>query len=261
MENKFISSSQNSIIKNIQLLQKKKSERKKQGLFIVEGIRAVNEIPNDYEVEYIITIDSFDASGIKNLDKSKWIVVTDEIFKLISDTESPQGVMAVVKLHKYSLASLNTKSTPFYLLLENVQDPGNLGTIIRTAYGFGVDAIFISKGSVDVYSPKAIRATMGAVFHVPIIMDVEMIECVQWLKEKDIPIYATALEESRVIYDNDFSQSVALIIGNEANGVSEMTKQLATTKVRIPMPGGLESLNASIAAAVCMYEVMKQRGL
>lgn len=261
MENKFISSSQNGIIKNIQLLQKKKSERKKQGLFIVEGIRAVNEVPSDYEVEYIITIDSFDVSEIKNLDRSKWIIVTDEIFKLISDTESPQGVMAVVKLHKYSLASLNTKSTPFYLLLENVQDPGNLGTIIRTAYGFGVDAIFVSKGSVDVYSPKSIRATMGAVLHIPIIVDVDMVECMQWLKEKDIPIYATALEESKVIYDNDFSKCAALIIGNEANGVSEMTKQLATTKVRIPMPGGLESLNASIAAAVCMYEVMKQRGL
>lgn len=261
MENKFISSSQNAIIKNILLLQKKKSERKKQALFIVEGIRAVNEVPDNYPIEYIITTDDFDANQIKRLSSSKWLVVTDEVFKLISDTETPQGVMAVVGISKYELSSLNSKENPFYLLLENVQDPGNLGTIIRTAYGFGVDAIFVSKGSVDVYSPKSVRATMGAVFHVPIITDVEMVECIQWLKEKNIPIYATALEESRVIYDNDFKEQVALVIGNEANGVSEMTKTMATTKVRIPMPGGLESLNASIAAAVCMYEVMKQRGM
>ncbi|MGL6174590.1 MAG: TrmH family RNA methyltransferase [Cellulosilyticaceae bacterium] len=261
MENKFISSNQNEIIKNIRILQKKKSERKKQGLFIVEGLRAVNEIPDEYKVEYIITTDSFDATQVIHLEKYKWIVVTDEIFKLISDTETPQGVMAVVHIKCYSLASLNEKDNPFYLLLENVQDPGNLGTIIRTAYGFGVDAIFVSKGSVDVYSPKAVRATMGAVFHVPIIMDFEATSCIQWLKEKEIPIYATALEESKVIYDNDFSKKTALVIGNEANGVSEEVKEMATTKVRIPMPGGLESLNASIAAAVCMYEVMKQRGL
>lgn len=261
MENKFISSSQNPIIKNIQLLQKKKSERKKQGVFIVEGIRAVNEVPVHQRIEYIITVDSFDSTQIKCLDRSKWIVVTDEIFASISDTESPQGVMAIVAQNRASLESLNEKEKPFYLLLENVQDPGNLGTMIRTAYGFGVDAIFVSKGSVDVYSPKTIRATMGAVCHIPIIMDIEMKECIQWLKEKNIAVYATALEESKVIYDNDFTKSTALIIGNEANGVSEMTKQLATTKVRIPMPGGLESLNASIAASVCMYEVMKQRGL
>lgn len=259
MENKLITSNQNPIIKNIILLQKKKSERKKQGMFIVEGIKQVNEIPSHYPIEYFVTAESYDSDQIQNLGQGKWIVVPDELFKQMSDTETPQGVMAVVKRQDLLLEDLAKKESPFYLVLENLQDPGNLGTIIRSAYGFGVDAIFISKGSVDLYAPKTLRSTMSALFHVPIIVDIDMNECLEWLGKQDVTIYATALEESEVLYDADYRPGCALIIGNEANGVTETTKHTAHQKVRIPMPGGLESLNASIAASICMYEVMKQR--
>ncbi|MGL4344957.1 MAG: TrmH family RNA methyltransferase [Cellulosilyticaceae bacterium] len=259
MENKFISSSQNPIIKNIIQLQKKRSERKKQGLFVVEGIKQVNEIPEGYPIQYFVTTEQYDSTQIKNLNRGKWIVVTEELFKQMSDTETPQGVMAVVERKDITLKELESKDKPFYLVLENLQDPGNLGTIIRTAYGFNVDAIVITKGSVDLYSPKTLRSTMSALFHVPIVSEVDIEECLGWLGEQDVTIYATALEESKVLYDADYTVGSALIIGNEANGVTEGTKHIAHQKVRIPMPGGLESLNASIAASICMYEVMKQR--
>lgn len=259
MENKLITSSQNPIIKNIMTLQKKKSERKKQGLFVVEGIKQVNEIPSGYEIVYFITTETYDSTQIDNLSQGKWIVVPAELFKQMSDTETPQGVMAVVKRQDLTLEDLVVKEKPFYMVLENLQDPGNLGTIIRSAHGFGVDAVFVSKGSVDLYSPKVLRSTMSSLFHVPIIMDIEIQECLDWIGKQDVVLYATALEESKVLYEGDYTEGCALIIGNEANGVTESTKHRAHQKVRIPMPGGLESLNASIAASVCMYEVMKQR--
>lgn len=259
MENKFISSNQNPIIKNIIQLQKKRSERRKQGLFVVEGIKQVNEIPDHYPVEYYITTEDYDSSQITHLNRGKWLVVTQELFKQMSDTETPQGVMAVVKKQELTLSELPKKDKPFYLVLENLQDPGNLGTIIRSAYGFDVDAILISKGSVDLYSPKTLRSTMSALFHVPIVAELEMSDCIAWIRAQDVTLYATALEESKVLYDVDYTEGCALVIGNEANGVTEATKDVAHQKVRIPMPGGLESLNASIAASICMYEVMKQR--
>ncbi|MHC1748794.1 MAG: TrmH family RNA methyltransferase [Cellulosilyticaceae bacterium] len=259
MKNKFITSMQNPIIKNITLLKHKKSERKKQNLFIIEGIRSVNEIPAHYEVAYYITTDEFDIDQIKHFNEERWIVVTDEIYKAISDTMTPQGVMAIVKIHEYSLMDITNKPNPFYLVLENIQDPGNLGTIIRTAYGFGVDAVFLTKGCCDLYSPKTVRSTMGAVFHVPIIMDVMIEECLTWFKEKEIKIYATALEDSEPIFKKNFTTGGALVIGNEGNGISEVVRELADEKISIPMPGGLESLNASIAASICMYEIMKQK--
>lgn len=259
MKNKFITSMQNPIIKNITLLKNKKSERKKQKLFIIEGIRSVNEIPVHYEVMHYITTDEFDTNQIMNFDEKKWIVVTDEIYKVISDTMTPQGIMAIVKIHDYNLTDITNKENPFYLVLENIQDPGNLGTIIRTAYGFGVDAVFLTKGCCDLYSPKTVRSTMGAVFHVPIIMDVAVEECLTWLKEKEIKVYATDLEKSEPIFKKNFTMGGALVIGNEGNGISEAVKELADEKISIPMPGGLESLNASIAASICMYEIMKQK--
>lgn len=259
MKSKFISSNQNPLIKNISLLQKKKTERKKQGVFIVEGIKVINDIPENYNVKYYITSENFNQQQLTKLEEEKWITVTEDIYKSISDTDSPQGAMAVVEQKHQLLETIEVKDKTFCLVLENMQDPGNLGTVIRTAYGFGVDYIIVSKGSVDVYSPKTIRSTMGALFHVPIILDVEMEETLKVLKEKGMLLYTTALEESKPLFEADLSAQVALIIGNEANGASELAKEMADYKVHIPMPGGLESLNASIAASICMYEVMRQR--
>lgn len=260
MTNKVVTSMQNALIKNIVQLQKKKSARKKQGLFVVEGIRAVNEIPASVEVMHYITTPEVKAEEIKNLEMKKWITVTAEIFKAISETQSPQGVMAIVKMPEHRLEDVSIKENGFYLVLENLQDPGNLGTIIRSAHAFNVDGVFLTKGTVDLYSPKVVRSTMSSLFHVPVIVDYEISEYMEVLNKAHITTYATHLSDTaKSIYEAKFEGGTALIIGNEGNGISDEVKETANEHIIIPMPGGCESLNASVATSICLYEVMRQR--
>lgn len=260
MTNKLITSMQNTLIKNIVQLQKKKSARKKQGLFVVEGIRAVNEIPKAVEVMHYITTPEIKAEDIKNLDQHKWIVVTEEIYKAISETQSPQGAMAVVKVPEHTLEQIQIKKDGFYLILENLQDPGNLGTIIRSAHAFNVDGVFLTKGTVDLYSPKVVRATMSSLFHVPVIVDYEIAQYLDCLEAAGVVPYATHLSDTaKSIYDTEFEEGVALIIGNEGNGISDEVKAAVKNHIIIPMPGGCESLNASVATSICLYEIMRGR--
>ncbi|WP_054741524.1 TrmH family RNA methyltransferase [Cellulosilyticum ruminicola] len=255
-----ITSMQNALIKNIVQLQKKKSARKKQGLFVVEGIRAVNEIPASVEVIHYITTPEIIADEIKHLEAKKWVTVTPEIFKAISETQSPQGAMAVVKMPENPLEHISVKEDGFYLVLENLQDPGNLGTIIRTAHAFNVDGVFLTKGTVDLYSPKVVRSTMSSLFHVPVVVDCEILEYMSALNKAGITTYATHLSDSaKSIYETKFEGGVALIIGNEGNGISYEVKEKVEKHIIIPMPGGCESLNASVATSICLYEVMRQR--
>lgn len=260
MNNKLITSIQNPIIKNIIQLQKKKSARKKQGLFVVEGIRSVNEITSKDWVEYYVTTPEVTEEIVPGLREAKWIIVSEEIYKLISETESPQGALAVVKNVEHSLETFKIKDDGFYLLLENIQDPGNLGTMIRTAHAFGVDGVFISKGSVDVYSPKVVRSTMGSLFHIPLVVGLDSEEIVSYLKNAGIRLYATHLsDKSKDIFNVEFNEKLAIVIGNEGNGISEVIKEESDEHMIIPMPGGSESLNASIATSICLYEVMRSR--
>ena len=258
MVSKVITSTANPLIKELTLLQTKKSARKKAQTFVLEGLRGVNEIPDSGMLKQVIISEHVNLADLK-LEFDEVIVVPEDIYKHISDTKTPQGVMATVKMCHYELEALTPKADGFYLVLENIQDPGNLGTIIRTAYGLGVDAVFLTKGCVDIYNPKTIRSTMGALLQVPIVMDLEIEDIVGWLQDSQITLFATDLAESIPLADCDFTGATAIAIGNEANGISEVLRSLAPQKMRIPMPGGLESLNASIAAAICMYEVMRQR--
>ncbi|PHV71617.1 23S rRNA (guanosine(2251)-2'-O)-methyltransferase RlmB [Sporanaerobium hydrogeniformans] len=255
---KEIASLQNPVLKMINQLQKKKAVRKKEGLFVVEGLRAVREITKEFEVEYYVTTKEVEVKDLPGLEKSKWIVVPTALYKAISETEAPQGVMAVVKMPNCKLQDLVLKERGFYLILENLQDPGNMGTIIRTAHAFGANGILITKGSVDVFSPKVVRSTMGSLFHVPLVVDCEIEEYREVLRQAEIPIYATALEEAKPIYHINFVNPLAIVIGNEGNGVSDYIKKAADYKMMIPMPGGSESLNASVATSICIYEVMRQ---
>lgn len=257
MQNKEITSIQNPIIKKVMQLQKKKAVRKKEGLFIVEGIRAIKEIPENYPIEYYITTMGYPMEQLPSRQDTKWIVVPDAIYTHISETTTPQGIMAVVKMPEHSLARVEISDPCFYLVLENLQDPGNLGTIIRTAHAFNVDGIFVTKGSVDAYSPKVIRSTMGSIFHVPVITDIEAEDIVSYLKQHKIQIYTTCLQDAIPLKNISFQKPMALVIGNEGNGVSDLMKQMADYKMIIPMPGGSESLNASIAASICIYEMTK----
>lgn len=257
MNKKSITSMQNPIIKLIRELQKKKAARKKNQLFVVEGVRAVQEIPPHITIKYLMVSDKLDEAVYSNLAVREVLVLPEELFSEISDTQTPQGMMAVVQMPTLSLEEMSISDEP-YLILENLQDPGNLGTIIRTAHAFNFKGIFITKGSVDLYSPKVVRSTMSSLFYMPIITDHTIEEYITYLKERGMTLYTTALTQAaKPIQETTFEKRMALIIGNEGNGVSSYCLEETDHTVIIPMPGGAESLNASIATAVCMYEIIR----
>lgn len=259
----MITSRQNSSIKHLALLQNKKKQRTKEKVFIVEGLKSVEEIPAKWDLKQYVVSESFSkAYKTHEIIRSSSIpvlYVSDSIFAHISDTKTPQGIMAVVSQLDYNIHQVISKDKGFFIVADEIQDPGNLGTIIRTAHGAGVDGIFLTKGCVDLYNPKTIRATMGSVFHLPILEDLEVEWLISTLIEEDTNLYATALESSQILYNFDYRAKTAIIIGNEANGISDKTKEMLSNFIKIPMPGGAESLNASVAAGICMFEVVRQR--
>ncbi len=263
---RMITSSSNSLIKHVRLLHKKKIRWESKNFF-VEGLRSVKEsIISHAEIEYFLYSDSlFETKGGKDLfsliDKNYENVynITDKLLKEISDTQNPQGIIAVVRFNKNSLNEALKERNNFLILLDRVQDPGNMGTIIRTADALGANGILITSGCVDPYNPKTIRATMGSIFHIPLIHYDNVDEVLLDLKKRNIEVISTGLESSRPCYEIDFTKDFVLVIGNEASGISERVQELSDTIVKIPMQGRAESLNAAIASGIVMYEASRQR--
>lgn len=158
-----------------------------------------------------------------------------------------------------SLEKLLNDPAPFFMVLENIQDPGNLGTILRTAEGAGVNGILMSRDTVDIFNPKTIRSTMGSVYRVPFLYVEDICETVRELKNKGISAYAAHLKGIGSYDEQDYTKGTAFLIGNEGNGLTDELADLADTYIRIPMYGKVESLNAAIASAVLMYEAQRQR--
>ena len=179
--------------------------------------------------------------------------IGETLFSQLCSTENPQGVIAVIQQKN----NANDIEGDFFLLCDKVQDPGNLGTIIRSAHAAGVNAIILTKGTVDIYNDKTIRSTMGSIFYVPIIYDNDL-SFLNKLKSEGFSLVATSLEESRNFFDEDLSQKVILSVGNEGNGISKEIFDLADKKVKIPMPGGAESLNVGVATSIILFEKVRQ---
>ena len=257
---KKIESRDNKWVKRLNGLKIKKN-RDKEGVFVAEGLRFINEVPADWAVEAYAVSETFAAENdlSRYEKKAEVLCLPDGVFASVCDTENPQGILAVCKKLEWDEGAVFAKEHPFFLLAEELNDPGNLGTVIRTADACGADAVFLSKGSVDLYNPKVLRSTMGSLFHVPVFQNVDLNEISAKLKEKGIPLYAAHLKGDKFPYDLDLKASCAFIIGNEARGLSEKAADLCDRWVKIPMPGQAESLNASIAAGVLMYEVVRQR--
>ena len=167
--------------------------------------------------------------------------------------------MAVVKLHISNLEDVLVDSNNFLVLLDRLQDPGNMGTIIRTADALGANGVVITRGSVDMFNPKTIRSTMGSIFHIPLVYYDDINDALMELKEKNIKIMSTSLESSVPCYEVDFTKDFALVIGNEASGISKEVLDNSDTLIRIPMVGRAESLNAGVASGIVMYEASRQR--
>lgn len=180
--------------------------------------------------------------------------VPRELMEHMSDTKNSQGILAVVRQKKYT-----ELPGDFFLILDTLQDPGNMGTIFRTAEAAGVDGILMNRDCVDVYSPKVVRATMGAMFRMPFMVSDDLPAEIQRMKSEGVQVYAAHLRGTKNHWDFDYRQPTAFMIGNEGNGLQDAIADLADTYLRIPMMGHTESLNAGVAASVLMYEVLRQR--
>lgn len=256
----MITSVSNNRMKEILNLKKKAKARRESGLFIIEGTRMAEETPEDL-LENIYVSESFLKKEIHSplLAKHSYEIVSDKVFSQLSDTVTPQGILCVVRQPEYTLEDITGGEKPLLLVLENLQDPGNLGTIVRTGEGAGVSGILLTKDAVDMYNPKVVRSTMGAIYRVPFLY-LENIETIlQQLQQKSITTYAAHLEKSESYDSYDYSAGTAFIIGNEGNGLSEKALENAEKRLFIPMCGQVESLNAAVAASVLMYEAARQR--
>jgi len=236
-----ITSLDNKLVKKIKSLSQKKY-RDEFGEFFVEGIKSIEEaIKYNQEITNILYCPEMieyelDIPGLK---------VSKEIIQKISDTLSPQGIIAVCKIPKYEVTKKNK-----LVYLDRVQDPGNVGTIIRTADAFGFDGIILSKGCADVYSPKVVRSTMGSLFHIPIYQDYG----IEDIKNIGNKIYSAVLDTNNFVSNMNIVSPFILVIGNEGSGISTEIRNITDEFVKINMEGNAESLNASIAAGILMYE-------
>ncbi len=257
-----ITSASNEKIKRLVQLSSKSSLRKEEGVFIAEGTKLVREAPVDLIREIYIseTCLERDKNAVPEGFDDKSTVVPDHIFEKISTMKSPQGILAVIGALSYEKEDI-TKGEPLILVLEDIQDPGNVGTIFRTAEAAGVTGIVLSAKCADPLSPKVVRSTMGAIFRMPFIVAEDVIAVVREFEADGISCYAARLENGKPYYECDLKGKCAIIIGNEGNGLSAEVNEAASNGIYIPMNGKTESLNAAISASILSYEAGRQRGI
>ncbi|MCL1971845.1 MAG: RNA methyltransferase [Endomicrobia bacterium] len=248
----IIESSQNKYFKEAMLLKDKKY-RQKSGLLLAEGQKQTEEISGGWNIRRIFVSESFAEKNFYP-DNKKTFILSDSLFDKLSSTETPQGIVAVVEKKHYDTEKI-LKESGFFVVLENIRDPGNLGTIIRSADAFGAQAVFISQGSADIYSDKCIRSTMGSIFHIPVIPEIETNDILGLMKKEKIKIFAASLDAKTYLKDTSFPKKSAIIIGNESKGLSSEIQKTADKLIKIDIFGKAESLNAAIAASIIMYYI------
>ena len=299
----MITSASNPQIKNMIQLQKKAKARWQQRVFVVEGPKMVLEAPREW-VERVYVSESYlrrlreavqkeksavgegfggreNLTVLGELERLGYEIVSDSVLKAVSDTQTPQGILALVRMPEYGLRDLlashggqrrtepvgsrtesfgsQTGSAPSLLVLESIQDPGNLGTMLRTGEGAGISGVIMNKSTVDIFSPKVVRATMGSLYRVPFYIAEDFAQTIGELKRQGVSVYAAHLKGEKSYDKPDYTKGTAFLVGNEGNGLTEETAKLADMYIRIPMEGQVESLNAAIAATLLMYEAYRQR--
>lgn len=254
-----ITSLQNPKVKQwSQLLQKK--GRDQQGKFLIEGVHLVQEaLQAGADIEAVIydiekglpdEIEAFCGNVTR-------IASLSSITSKLSETEHPQGIVAILHKPKADIHSLLTEGS-LWVALDGVQDPGNVGTIIRSADAVGASGIWLGKGTVDVFNPKVVRSTMGSLFHLPVV-EVDLMEWLPKLKSRDVQVVGAGIDGASSCYDMDLTVPICWVMGNEARGLSPDVETLLDQLARIPMPGRAESLNVAMAATVLLFESMRQR--
>lgn len=259
----MISSTSNSQVKQVIALQTKAKVRREQHQFVVEGLRLTAEVPVDRLERLYVTQEFLQEhpEAVTSEQTLPYEVVTEQVLKAMSDTQNPQGILGVVRQQEYTIEEMcRGKKAPMLLILENIQDPGNLGTMMRTAEAAGVAGVVMSRDTVDIYNPKVVRSTMGAIFRLPFAYVDSLDGVMEQCKELGITTYAAHLGGRNNYDKEDYSTGCAFLIGNEGNGLTEQLAEQADILVKIPMAGKAESLNAGVAAAVLVYEAARQRG-
>lgn len=259
----MITSNSNEQVKYLVQLRKNGRFRRQEGKFLVEGPKMFAEIPQKKLIKTYIS-DKFlqDASPAlqRELGNIPYVVLKESVMKYVSDTQNPQGILSVVRMEQYTEADMMPEGKPALLLiLENLQDPGNLGTILRSGEGAGVTGIVMTKETVDIYNPKVVRSTMGAIFRVPFFYTDCLDASIKKLKSDFVKVYAAHLKGTKSYDRMDYTGPSAFLIGNESAGLTEETAALADGYIRIPMLGKVESLNAAAAASILVYEAARQR--
>lgn len=257
----MITSASNKKVKDIIQLTQKAKERRVRDLFVVEGTKMFLEAPTE-RIEQVFVSSAFLLNAgemiLNKLHETDYEEVADDVFKKMSDTQTPQGILCTIKQFHYQFEDL-FQEKGLYILLESLQDPGNLGTIFRTAEGAGINGIIMSSDTVDLYNPKTIRSTMGSIYRMPHLYTEDLLQMISKLKEQGITVYAAHLKGERYYDAFDYQKGSAFLIGNEGNGLKKETAEKASTYLKIPMEGKLESLNAAVSAAILMYEAHRQR--
>jgi TrmH family RNA methyltransferase len=262
-----ITSTSNAKVKRLVNLKKKRKARDEEKVFLVEGIRMFREMPSEilkevyvsetfYKKERDMTGQFLTENGRK---KAAVEILSDTVFGYVSDTKTPQGILCVARQKEYGVEDVAKGEIPHIIVLDHLQDPGNLGTIFRTAEGAGVTGIIMNQESVDIYNPKTIRSTMGSIYRMPFCYTADLADAVRFLKAKGVRTYAAHLEGICDYDKEDYQKPCAFLIGNEGNGLTQEIAELADTYIKIPMKGEVESLNAAIAASVLMFEAARQR--
>ena len=256
----MITSNSNAQVKRLLQLQKKSKARDEEKVFLVEGLRMFSEVPAERVQKVYISESLYNKKKQElHLEKFSVEILSDSVFQYVSDTKTPQGILCIVEQKKYDIEELLNIENPHFMVLDNLQDPGNLGTIVRTAEGAGVDAIFLSKGSVDIYNPKTIRSTMGSIYRMPVVYVENLLELLNAFKQRGIKSNAAHLDGKNSYDKENYQSGTAILIGNEGNGLRDEIADSADVWVQIPMQGKVESLNAAIAASILMFEVYRQR--
>lgn len=256
----MITSTANSRVKRVVQLQEKSKARLAEGVFVAEGIKMFLEAPLE-QIEEVYLTEALAGRNPEVLGKVRqcqWEMVTEEIFQRMSDTRTPQGVLCVMKRFHYKLTDL-LKPDALLVILEDIQDPGNLGTILRTGEGAGITGVIMSRDTVDIYNPKTIRSTMGSLYRMPFVYTENLGETIEKVKRSGITVYAAHLKGKKDYDACDYTQASAFLIGNEGNGLTDVTAAMADTYIRIPMAGQVESLNAAVATSILMYEAARRR--
>ncbi len=264
----MITSTANAKVKRLLNLKRKRKAREEEGVFLVEGLRMAEEAAGQ-DIQELYVSDSFYlkepalTSQIAEAGGVQPEVLSDSVFAHVSDTQTPQGILLVLSQKTYGLDDLLRPAVkgeaPLLLILENLQDPGNLGTLFRTVEAAGATGIVLSRDCVDLYNPKVIRSTMGAVYRMPFCYAEELPQAMEEIRKDGIRIFAADLTGTDVYDSEDYRGPSAFLVGNEGNGLTQEALSAADARIRIPMQGQVESLNASVAGALLLFEAARQR--